>query len=153
MISGVAFKDLVTHSDERGFFREVLRVSDDCFGPGFGQLSHSLVHAGVVKAWHAHRHQTQWNYVAVGLIKVALHDTRAESPTFRETMEFLAGDDQRIGIYVFPPGVAHGYQCLRGPVHMIYVTSGTYDLDDEVRIPHDDPAIGYSWPAGGREIK
>jgi dTDP-4-dehydrorhamnose 3,5-epimerase len=145
MIEGVAFKDLVTHPDERGFFREILRVSDDCFAAGFGQLSHSLVYAGVVKAWHAHRHQTQWNYVALGLIKVALHDIRDQSPTYGETMEFLAGDNQPARVYLFPPGVAHGYQCLRGPVHMIYVTSGIYDLDDELRFPHDDPSIGYDW--------
>lgn len=152
MIDGVVYKDLVTHTDERGFFREILRNDDDFVAAGFGQLSHSLVHEGVVKAWHAHRQQTQWNYVAFGLIKVALYDTRPESPTFRETMEFLAGDNQQPRVYVFPPGVAHGYECLHGPVHMIYVTSGTYDLDDEVRLPHDDPGIGYTWPKG-REIR
>lgn len=151
MITGVVLKDLVTHTDERGFFREILRASDDLFAAGFGQLSHSLVYAGVVKAWHAHRKQTQWNYVASGLIGVALHDTREESPTYRETMEFLAGDKQQARVYAFPPGVAHGYRCLHGPVHMIYVTSGTYDLNDEVRLPHDDPAIGYDWRRG-REI-
>jgi dTDP-4-dehydrorhamnose 3,5-epimerase len=147
MIDGVVYKDLVTHTDQRGFFREIVRHNDVVFGAGFGQLSHSLVHAGVVKAWHAHRDQTQWNYVLAGLIKVALHDTRADSSTYRETIEFLAGDDQPARLYAFPPGVAHGYHCLEGPVHVIYVTSGTYDLNDEVRIPHDDPAIGYKWPA------
>jgi dTDP-4-dehydrorhamnose 3,5-epimerase len=44
-----------------------------------------------------------------------------------------------------PPGVAHGYRCLLGPAHVIYVTSGTYDPEDEVRIAHDDPGIGFSW--------
>jgi len=152
MIAGVVLKDLVTHTDERGFFREILRANDDLLAAGFGQLSHSLVYAGVIKAWHAHREQTQWNYVASGLIKVALHDTREESPTYRDTMEFLAGDNQPARAYAFPPGVAHGYQCLHGPVHMIYVTSGTYDLNDEVRLPADDPAINYDW-RGGREIQ
>ena len=145
MIDGVAFKDLVTHADDRGYFREIIRVTDDFFAAGFGQLSHSLVHAGVVKAWHAHSQQTQWNYVVTGRIKVALHDTRPESPTYRETMEFLAGDNQPARVYVFPPGVAHGYQCLQGPMHIIYLTSGTFDLDDEVRLPRDDPRVGYEW--------
>jgi len=145
MIHGVAFKDLVTHADERGFFREIIRVSDDFFAAGFGQLSHSLVYTGVIKAWHAHRRQTQWNYVVAGLIKVALHDTRPESPTYHETMEFLAGDYQPVRAYAFPPGVAHGYRCLQGPMHIVYVTSSVYDLDDEVRFPPDDPVIGYTW--------
>jgi len=90
--------------------------------------------------------------VALGLIKVALHDARPESPTFRETMEFLAGENQPARVYVFPPGVAHGYRCIAAPVHMIYVTSGSYDLQDEVRLPHDDPEIGYVWTSG-RQIR
>lgn len=145
MIDGVVFKDLVTHADERGFFREIVRATDDFFAPGFGQLSHSLVHQGVLKAWHAHRDQSQWNYVVSGLIKVALHDTRESSLTYRQTMEFLAGDNQPVRVYFFPPGVAHGYRCLLAPMHIIYMTSGTYDLEDEIRLRHDDPEIGYDW--------
>ena len=145
MIKGAVLKELFTHPDERGFFREVIRATDPFFAAGFGQMSHSLVHAGILKAWHAHRRQTQWNYVVSGLIAVALHDTRPDSPTFRETMTFRAGAGREAICYMFPPGVAHGYHCLEGPMQIIYVTSGTYDLDDEVRIPHDDPAIGYDW--------
>ena len=104
MISGVAFKDLVTHADERGFFREIIRVTDAFFAEGFGQWSHSLVYPGVVKAWHTHKVQTQWTYVACGLLKVALHDCRPDSPTYRETMEFLAGDNQSAYVYRLPQG-------------------------------------------------
>lgn len=102
MIEGVVRKELVTHRDERGFFREVIRVTDAFFVDGFGQLSHSLVMAGVLKAWHAHRRQTQWNYVVSGMTAVALHDTRTNSPTFGETMTFLAGSDQAV-CYMFRP--------------------------------------------------
>jgi len=31
--------------------------------------------------------------------------------------------------------------------HLLYVTSNTYDPDEEGRIPHDDPTIGYDWTA------
>src|SRR5580765_2254309 len=133
-IPGVEFKDVVTHTDHRGFFREVIRNTDEFFAAGFGQLSHSLVNAGILKAWHAHERQTQWNYVISGLIAVALHDTRPVSPTYRKTIEFLAGDDQPVRVYTFPPGVAHGYKCLVGPMQIIYVTSGSYDPADEVRL-------------------
>jgi dTDP-4-dehydrorhamnose 3,5-epimerase len=145
MIEGVVLKELETHSDDRGFFREIFRMTDDFFQEGFGQLSHSLVYPGVVKAWHAHRVQTQWNYIACGLVRVALHDIRPESPTYRETMEFLTGENQKPIVYSFPPGVAHGYRCIAGPMHIIYITSGVYDLGDEVKIPHNDPDIGYDW--------
>jgi len=152
MIEGVFLKDLITHSDERGFFREVIRVTDDFFKEGFGQLSHSLVYAGVVKAWHLHKIQTQWTYVACGLLKVVLHDMRSQSVTYGKAMEFLIGDNQPSRVYAFPPGVAHGYRCIYGPAHVIYVTSGTYDQSDEERIPHNDLTIGYDW-LRSREIK
>ncbi|MBI4801977.1 MAG: dTDP-4-dehydrorhamnose 3,5-epimerase family protein [Elusimicrobia bacterium] len=149
MIEGVKIIDLATHSDERGFFRELMRAGDGSFPADFGQLSHSLVRPGVVKAWHFHKKQIQWNYAACGLLKVALYDTRPHSPTFGKTMEFLAGDDQPARVYAFPPGVAHGYKCLAGPAHIFYVTSGVYDPEgDEGRIRSDDPSIGYEWQPG-----
>lgn len=145
MIQGVEFKDLVTHTDDRGIFREILRNTDEIFKAGFGQVSHSIVYQGVIKAWHYHKRQTQWNYIVNGLIKVVLHDLRKESSTFNETMEFLAGDNQPSRVYSFPPGVAHGYKCLNGPMNIIYFTSGVYITDDEGRIPYDDNQIEYNW--------
>ena len=50
-IDGVEIKKLTTFPDQRGFFREVIRVSDDFFGEGFGQWSHTKSYQGVVKAW------------------------------------------------------------------------------------------------------
>jgi dTDP-4-dehydrorhamnose 3,5-epimerase len=145
MIQGVIFKDLAVHPDDRGFFVEIIRNTDKIFNADFGQLSHSLVYQGVIKAWHYHKIQTQWNYVVNGLIKVALHDLRKDSPTYKETMEFLAGDNQSVRLYSFPPGVAHGYKCHNGPMNIIYLTSGIYDPNDEGRIPYDDIQIGYNW--------
>ena len=145
MIDGVVIKELTTHVDERGFFRELVRGDDPVFLQGFGQLSHSLVHLGVVKAWHGHRRQTQWTYVAAGTLKIAVHDTRSESPSTGETIEFFLGDNFSARIYRLPPGVVHGYCVIAGPAHVIYVTSGTYDPAEEVRITHDDQTIDYDW--------
>ena len=148
MIDGIVMKALKTHEDERGFFREIFRFSEELNDVSVGQLSHSLVKEGVIKAWHGHEIQTQWTYVACGVLKVAIHDCRPDSPTYRETMELLMGDNQSGIVYCLPPGVVHGYRCISGPAHVFYVTSGVYDPDDEVRIPHDDPTIGYDWIAG-----
>src|SRR6476661_1485728 len=93
-IEGVEIKDLVTHPDERGFFREIIRSTDPFFEEGFGQLSHSLMYTGAAKAWHIHKVQVDWWYVPIGVLKVALHDTRPGSRTHREIMQFLMGDHQ-----------------------------------------------------------
>ena len=93
MIDGVAFKRLETHRDERGFFREIIRVKDDFFKEGFGQWSHSLMFAGVIKAWHIHKKQTDWWYGSTGVLKVVLYDKRPESSTYRQSMEIMLGDN------------------------------------------------------------
>ena len=148
MIQGVIFKDLVTHADERGYFREIIRVSDEIFKEGFGQCSHAIIYSGIVKAWHVHKIQIDWWYVASGLLKVVLHDTRPDSPTYRKTMEFFMGENQKSQVVKIPPGIAHGYKCINGPAHIFYVMSHTYDAKDEGRIPYDDPTVGYDWLKG-----
>jgi dTDP-4-dehydrorhamnose 3,5-epimerase len=145
MIEGVLIKQLVTHADDRGFFRELIRVNDEIFNEGFGQLSHSLVYPGVIKAWHGHMVQYQWTYVISGVIHVIINDLRKNSPTYRETAEFILGDEQIVHIYLLPPGVVHGYQCVKGPAHILYITSGTFDHTEEIRISSDDPDVMYSW--------
>lgn len=145
MIEGVVLKELLTHTDERGFFREIIRVSDNFFGEGFGQWSLSLMYPGVVKAWHIHKVQVDWWYVAFGVLKVALYDTRPESPTYRETSDLFIGDNRLAVVLRIPPGVAHGCKVISGPVQLFYITSRVYDPADEGRIPYDDPGIGYDW--------
>ena len=147
-IDGVEIKRLVTRTDERGFFREVLRVTDDVFPEGFGQWSHSRMYHDVAKAWHVHQRQTDWWYVGMGTIKVALYDTRPESPTRGLMQELFMGDGHEPVLLKIPPGVAHGCKVLSAAAHLFYITSHTYDPSDEGRIPHDDPAIGYDWAAG-----
>ncbi len=147
-IHQVELKALQTHGDERGFFRELIRSTDDFFGEGFGQWSHSLMYTGVIKAWHYHWKQVDWWYVGSGVLKVALYDLRQDSPTKGKLMELLMGDGQTPAVLRIPPGVAHGCKVLSGPANLFYITSRTYDPSDEGRLAHDDPSIGYDWLAG-----
>jgi dTDP-4-dehydrorhamnose 3,5-epimerase len=176
MIDGVQLQPLVTHYDERGYFREVARASEPLLTEGFAQWSHSFMHQGVVKAWHYHRQQVDWWYAAVGRLKVALYDLRfGEGPLTVEPMlgpeelrfrrlafslgtrsltagqldEFILGDAP--ALLRIPPGVAHGCRALND-THLLYLTSREYDASDEGRLPHDLPAIGYDWLKGA-EIK
>lgn len=152
MIQGVIIKELRTFTDERGFFREIIRVTDDFFGEGFGQWSHSLMFNGVIKAWHFHHIQTDWWYVVSGVLRVGLCDMRPDSPTFRKTMDFLMGDVQPARVIKIPPGVAHGCKTVQGPVNLLYMTSHVYNPEDEIRIAYNDPEINFDW-LKGPEIK
>jgi len=148
MIDGVQFKELVTHPDRRGFFREILRKTDGIMTDGFAQLSHSLMYNGVTKAWHWHRKQTDLWYVPIGVLRVGLHDQRVDSPTRGESMDFLMGENQPPQVVRIPPGVIHGCQTVQSPAHLFYVTSQTYNPDDEMRVAYDDPTIGFDWLSG-----
>ena len=134
MIDGVKIIKLTTHEDDRGLFREIFRFSEQFEGIPVGQLSHSMVQEGVVKAWHGHVYQSQWNYVVSGQIQVVLYDKRNNSRTYKELYEFVVGDGLDPLAYYFPPGVFHGYKCIQGPMQIIYATSGVYDLEDELRM-------------------
>lgn len=147
-ILGVVVKELATHSDERGFFREIIRKSDDFFAEGFGQWSHSLMYDSVIKAWHLHRIQTDWWYVVSGVMRVGLCDVRSGSPTYKKTMDFLVGDFQSARVVKIPSGVAHGCKVIQGPISLIYVTSHEYNPDDEIRLAYNDPTIDFDWLKG-----
>jgi len=148
MIEGVEIKELVTHPDERGFFREIIRKTDPFFDNQFAQLSHSCMHPGVAKAWHIHKTQIDWWYVPVGNLKLALFDKRPQSPTHGELQTILMGEHYPAKVVKIPPGVAHGCKVLGSVTHLFYVTSCTYDPNEEGRIPHYDETIGYDWLVG-----
>ena len=148
VIEGVLFKELVTNSDRRGFFRELIRSTDDFFEEGFGQWSHSLMLNGAAKAWHMHRIQTDWWYVCSGVLRVGLCDLREKSATHGKVADLLMGDHQPARIIKIPPGVAHGCQTVQGPVNLLYVTSHIYNPEDELRLAYNDPKIPFDWLSG-----
>jgi dTDP-4-dehydrorhamnose 3,5-epimerase len=148
MIDGVLIKKLIRHPDERGYFEEIIRNTDNFFAEGFGQLSHTLMVQGVVKAWHVHTTQIDWWFCTTGKIKTVLYDTREKSSTYKQLNEFILGDAPDNIVVKIPPGVAHGMKVLEGPCHFVYATSKTYDPTEEGRIPYDDKDIGYDWVQG-----
>jgi len=148
MIEGVIIKELKTNADDRGFFRELIRVSDGFFAEGFGQWSHSLMFDSVIKAWHLHRIQTDWWYVVSGVLRVGLCDMRPDSQTYKTVIDLLMGDLQAAQVLKIPPGVAHGCKTIQGPVNLFYVTSHVYNPDDEIRLPYNDPEIDFDWLKG-----
>ncbi len=84
------------------------------------------------------------------MAQVGLYDLRESSPTRGQTDVFYLGDHRR-GLLYIPTGVAHGYRVLgSAPVGLVYHTTQTYDPNDEMRIPWDDPTIGFDWTTKNR---
>lgn len=150
-IHDVVIKQLVTHSDDRGYFREILREDDNLLRH-FGQTAFTKTYPGVIKAFHWHKDQDDLWYVADGMARVVLYDRRPDSPTRGQTQVIYAGEDNPVLIFI-PTGIAHGYQVIGSkPVMLFYHVTRSYDPDDpdEERIPFDDPEIGFDWSIRNR---
>lgn len=150
-IHDVVVKKLTTHSDDRGYLREVLREDDNLLRR-FGQTTVTKTYPGVIKAFHWHQQQDDIWYVASGMARVVMYDRRPESPTYKQTMVVYAGEDNPVSILI-PCGVAHGYQVLGNqPVLLFYTVTHSYNAaaPDEQRIAFDDPEIGFDWSIQNR---
>jgi len=69
MIDSLRILPLTQHCDDRGRVKEILRKDDPHF-PGFGQAYFSSIYPGVIKAWHAHKKQTDCISVIHGMAKI-----------------------------------------------------------------------------------
>ncbi|HSK48158.1 MAG TPA: dTDP-4-dehydrorhamnose 3,5-epimerase family protein [Coriobacteriia bacterium] len=146
MIEGVKVKDLKVIPDERGLLMEMWRSDDPDFQQ-FGQCYLTMVHPGVVKAWHYHKNQCDHFVCVGGMAKVVLHDSREDSPTNGETNEFVIGW-QRQRMIIIPEGVYHGFTTVGAePAYIVNIPTQLYNYDDpdEYRLPFDDESIGYDW--------
>ncbi len=151
MIDGVKIKKLIRHSDDRGYFMEILR-NDDNLLLKFGQLSFSKTYPGVIKAFHYHKLQDDIWFFPVGNAQVVLYDMRKNSPTYQDTDIYYLGEDNP-QIVLIPVGVVHGYRVLGNePAIIIYTTTESYDAKspDEYRIDWNDSNINFNWKTENR---
>lgn len=155
MIEGVKVKQLLIHTDKPdvsqseikpGFLAEILR-SDEGLLSKFGQSTFTVAYKGTIKGFHLHEQQDDLWFVATGKVGVVLHDLRSDSPTFKKTETFYAGE-KNYKLLVIPAGVAHGYKVISDePALLFYHTTETYNPQnpDEQRIPWNSPEIGFDW--------
>ena len=146
MIDGVKTKILKVIPDERGRVMEILRADDDFFDK-FGQVYMTTTYPGVVKAWHMHKNQTDNVACIQGMIKLALYDSRENSPTHKEVMEFFLGIYSPLLIQI-PPGVFHGWMCVsEEEAVIINIPTEVYDYEnpDEQRLDPHQNDIPYDW--------
>ena len=148
LVHGVRIDPIAIWPDDRGHFMEVLRVGRGLAGqypPDTIQVSATLTHPGVVKAFHYHLQQNDCWTVVKGMIQVALADLRTASPTFGRRNTMYVGELRPWQILI-PPGVAHGYKVIgQDPAVLVYVTSRLYDPADECRLAFDADRLNYDW--------
>lgn len=150
MIDGIIIKELRLQADERGYLMEILRNDDRAF-KGFGQVYVSSAFPGIVKAWHAHRKQTDNMCCLRGNVKFGLYDGREGSPTFGQTQAVVMGEFKPLLLQI-PPEVWHGYVPLGGePAVVLNIPTEAYNAQepDELRRDPFDPEIPFQWLVRG----
>jgi dTDP-4-dehydrorhamnose 3,5-epimerase len=148
LIEGVRLRAYDVWPDDRGYFLEVIRMSQGlaaAFPPETTQVSAALSYPGTIKAFHFHQHQTDLWVPTQGMFQVALVDLRPDSPTFGVKNTLYAGSLRPWQILI-PPGVGHGYKVIgESAAMLVYVTNRLYNPQDEGRIPYNDASIQYDW--------
>jgi dTDP-4-dehydrorhamnose 3,5-epimerase len=146
MIHDLKTKSLRVLPDERGRLMEILRRDDDLFVE-FGQVYVTTTYPGVVKAWHKHQKQSDNIACVAGLIKLAVYDGRAGSPTHGEINQFYLGVHNPLLVQI-PAGVYHGWMCV-SPEEAVVVNIPTEAYDhaqpDEQRLDPAASEIPYDW--------
>lgn len=145
-IKGVRMMKKVAHSDERGFFMEVIRL-DEKILKKLNQVSVSLTKPGVVKAFHWHKGQDDLFCLLEGEVVVILFDLRKRSGTYGKRMIVKMSENNKKTLFI-PKGVAHGYKVIgKRAAMMLYVMDREYNRrkPDEQRIDADDDLIGAEW--------
>ena len=134
MIEGVVLKKIESHNDSRGYFREIFKLNKLLKKKKICQVSHSYIKKNIIKAWHLHKKQDQWNYLLKGKLQVYLFDTRKKSISYKKHLSFILDSEKQNRVYFFPSGDAHGYITKSRENHMIYGTSGIYNPKEEYKI-------------------
>lgn len=145
MIDGVIIKKVIKHSDECGFFAELVKFGEKTFHEVL-QTSYSETRPGVIKAWHIHDYWEIWCIIK-GRAKIVLYDMRPGSPTMGMTQIIYAGEND-LKIIAIPGEVAHGYKPLgRKTMGIIYHAAKAYDPKNVAikTIPYDDLSINFDW--------
>ena len=145
MLNNTKFINLTKNYDKRGFFSEIIRFSNFKYKFTQPQLSHSKVKKNVIKGWHGHNKQHQWNYIVRGNILLVLYDNNPLSKTYKKHFKKYIGHSYSNVAYYFAPGILHSYKCISNFTDIIYITSDNYDPINEIKIDINSKRINYDW--------
>jgi dTDP-4-dehydrorhamnose 3,5-epimerase len=147
-IDGLLIIERPTHGDERGFFRESLRLDEleEALGRSvrFVQENHSRSRRGVLRGLHAENWE-KLIYVPHGEVFTAVADIRPHSPTFGMVETFELGESNRVKLFV-PPRLAHGFCVLSDEADYVYQVTQYYDGSDLAAVRWNDPDLAVPWP-------
>lgn len=150
LLHGMALRDIVTHTDDRG---SVFELFDPRWGWHPEPLAFSYVFTilpGVTKGWGLHaRHDDRYALIQ-GAMELVCYDVREDSPTVGQVSKLVLSEHRRQLVNV-PAGVWHADRNIgSSDVLVVNFPTTLYDhtAPDKVRLPLDTPEIPYSFETG-----
>ncbi len=144
-IAGVVRTPLRQIQNRQGTLLHMLRCDDPGFSR-FGEVYFSEILPGVLKAWKLHHHQTQNFVVPAGNVRVAVFDSRENSPTHGKLEHFDLGRSSGYFRLTIPPKLHYGFQCLGNvPALLANCTDLPHDPDEGEIVSEE--SVGVRFPA------
>src|SRR3984893_6104942 len=138
-IEGVVVRDLRKFNDERGWLTELFRQDEltEEFYPAMAYISSTK--PGVTRGPHEHVDQADlFCFLGPSNFKLRLWDNRPDSPTFKNAITLIVGEDAPKTVLI-PKGVVHAYQnvgSVDGIVincpNRLYMGEGRHERVDEI---------------------
>lgn len=146
-LDGVFRIERPTHEDNRGFFRESMRLND--LEKATGQ------HFRIVQSNHARSkkntlrgiHTAPWNkliYVTRGRVQTVVVDLRINSRNFGKYESFILGDENKSSIFI-PVGIGNSYLVLSDDADYTYLTDEEWSPGKENSVLWNDPDLNIKW--------
>jgi dTDP-4-dehydrorhamnose 3,5-epimerase len=153
-LQGVMEFNLTTFPDDRGFFREVVRISrvEEALGKPFitKQVNHSKSTKNTLRGIHV----APWNkliYVPHGSVQSVIVDCRKDSPTFGKYKSVVLGEENRSCVFV-PSGCGNSYLVLSKDADYIYLTDQEWAPNMEKGIAWNDETLTIDWNLEGEPL-
>ncbi len=149
-IEGVHEIILIPHHDERGYFVELLRISNikELF-PKFNvqnlQVNHSYSSKDVIRGLHfSISPQRKIVYCLEGVIQDCILDLRPNSKTYLSHVLVTLSADSKRAIYI-DEGLAHGFEVISDSALVVYMVDSHFDPEKEREIDALDKDLGIEW--------
>lgn len=158
-VTKFAIKDVLqinspTFPDDRGFFKEILKIREieKAIGKNFivKQVNHARSEKGILRGIHF----APWNkiiYITKGQVQEIIVDGRRGSPTFGKYESIILGDSNRSCVFV-PAGCGNSYLVLSDNADYMYLTDQEWAPNIEKSIVWNDPALSIKWELEGEPI-
>jgi len=153
-IRGILQIDFPIFSDDRGFFKEILRIGEIEKALGKKFIVRQVSHAESAKNTLRGIHIAPWNkivYAVRGMVQVVIVDCRNNSSTFGKYESIILGDKNKSCVFV-PAYCGNTYLVLSDNVDYIYITDQEWDPNKEKNIAWNDPTLAIKWRLEGEPI-